>query len=226
MPVRPVGPRESGTAPKVVASVPWIVVVLVVVTLVTIVLVASLSFRGRESEPAADLPPLALPIAPPSSTAPVSGSPGPSSRQTAEARPSRSATRSAPASRTPSHTPAAPRATAEQQSADGGGAVVATYRVRDVDPDSVEAELLVTNDTGRAEAWTVRLDFGAAVRGVRVVSGGGVSLTSQGDGRFVLSGRQALGAGASVELGLHLSLHVGVDVRTGCTVNGDNCVLG
>ncbi|MFI7609017.1 hypothetical protein ACIBTV_28415 [Micromonospora sp. NPDC049366] len=224
MPVRPAGPREPGTAPKVVASVPWIIVVLVVVTLVTIVLVASLSFRGREPEPSgADLPPLALPITPPTVTASASGSPLPSGRQTAQSRPSRSATRSAPASRAPSRTPAASLA-AEQPLADGG-AVVATYRVRDADRDSVEAELLVTNDTARAEEWTVRLDFGAAVRGVRVVSGGGVSLTSQGDGRYLLSGRQPLGAGASVELGLHLNLRAGADVRTGCVVNGDECVL-
>ncbi|WBB67453.1 hypothetical protein [Micromonospora sp. WMMD812] len=222
MSVRPAGPPERATAPRVLASVPWILVLLGVVTLVTILLVASLSFRGREPEPvAASVPPLVLPTPPAASP---SSSPS-TSRPAAEARPSRTATRTSPSARASSRAPATQRSSPQAALLDGG-AVSVTYRVRDADRDDVEAELLVENDTGRAEEWTVTLEFSGGVRRVKVVSGGsGVSLTSRGDGRYVLAGTSPLASGASVELGLYFSRHDRDDTLARCAVNGNDCIV-
>ncbi|MER7891186.1 hypothetical protein ABTX15_15305 [Micromonospora sp. NPDC094482] len=203
---------------------PWIVVLLGVATLATIMLVASLSFRGREPKPvAASVPPLALPIPPAEPSPSATGSPSPSrSRVTASARPSRSATRSAPATTPASPPPSSP---ATGQPLVGTGALTATYRVRDADRDDVEAELLVENQSGRAEEWTVSFTFTGRVWGVRVSGGSWPMLIYRGDNRYELRGTDPLQDGGSIELEVQFSRRDSDDGLTGCTVNGSACTL-
>ncbi|MGK5741702.1 hypothetical protein [Micromonospora sp. URMC 103] len=212
------------------ASVPWIVVLLGVLTLATLLLVASLSFRVREPEPvAASVPPLALPIPPaqPSASASTSASASPTparSRATAATRPSRGTARpttGAPRPPRPSSAPAA-----EQPAPLVGGTLTATYRVRDADRYDVEAELDVHNGTGGAEEWTVRLTFSGRVRDVEVFAGTGVRMYYRGDGQYVLRGTSRLGTGRSVELGLRYDRSDRDDRLVGCTVNGNDCAVG
>ena len=227
MPVRPAGAPGPGTASRLVASVPWIVVLLGVVTLAVLLLVASLSFRVREPEPVAvSAPPPMLPVPRPAevTTAPsASHSPEPS-RSGTVARPSRTSARPSPTpSRSPSSRPSSPARGPEQVTPLDGGALTATYRVRDVDRDDVTAELVIRNGTGAAEEWTVGLTFDGRVRGVRVF-GDGIWLDRRGDGRYVLGGHRPLGVGQSVTVGLRFNRDDRDDRLSGCTVNGNECV--
>ncbi|MEV6375004.1 hypothetical protein [Micromonospora musae] len=223
MPVRPAGAPEPGNAPKLVASVPWVVVLLGVLTLAVLLLVASLSFRVREPEPAAaSVPPLVPPVSPAAAAPSASVSPTPkASRSRSDVRPSRSERPPATAT-SPSRTPSAPRSN-QPESVDGG-ALTATYRVRDADRDDVAAELVLRNGTGRAEPWRVELTFTGRVRNLRVV-GAPVWVVPRGDGRYVLRGVGPLAQGRSVELGLRFSRDDRDDQLSGCRVNGGDCAL-
>ncbi|WP_165947323.1 hypothetical protein [Micromonospora sp. 15K316] len=222
MPVRPAGAPEPGSAPKLVASVPWVLVLLGVVTLAVLLLVASLSFRVREPEPAAaSAPPLVPPVSP-AATASASVSPTPrASRSRTEVHPSRSV-RPSPTVTSSSRTPSAPRS--NQPASVDGGALTATYRVRDADRDDVAAELVLRNGTGHAEQWRVDLAFSGRVRNLRVF-GAPVWVVPRGDGRYVLRGLGPLAQGRSVELTLRFSRDDRDDQLSGCRVNGGDCAL-
>ncbi|MEU4678270.1 hypothetical protein [Micromonospora sp. NPDC023737] len=219
MPVRPAGAPEPGTASKVVASVPWVVVLLGVLTLAILLLVASLSFRVREPEPAAAPgPPPVSPVPPAATSGSTAASPTlRTSSSRAAVRPSR-AVRPSPSATAP-RSPSAPRS--DQPASVDGGALTATYRVRDADRNEVAAELVLRNETGHAEEWTVELSFTGRVRGLRVF-GAPVRVVPRGDGRYVLRGHGSLAQGRSVELRLRFSRG---DQLSACTVNGDECVL-
>ncbi|SIQ35779.1 hypothetical protein [Micromonospora avicenniae] len=219
MPVRPAGAPEPGTASKVVASAPWVVVLLGVLTLAILLLVASLSFRVREPEPAAAPgPPPVSPVSPAATNGSTAASPTPrTSPSRAAVSPSRAVRRSPTA--TSPRSPSAPQS--NQPAPVDGGALTATYRVRETDRNDVVAELVLRNETGRPEEWTVDLIFTGRVRHLRV-SGAPVSVVPGGDGRYVLRGHGSLPQGRSVEL--HLRFSRG-DQLSGCAVNGNECVL-
>ncbi|MET7749255.1 hypothetical protein [Micromonospora sp. NPDC005367] len=222
MPVRPAGASGPGTASKVVASVPWVVVLLGVLTLAILLLVASLSFRVREPEPAAAPgPPPVSPVSPAATNSPTAASP------TARTSPSRAAVAPSRAVRPsptvpPPRSPSAPRS--DQPASVDGAALTATYRVRDADRDDVVAELVLRNETGRAERWTVDLSFTGRVRGLRV-SGAPVWVAPSGDGRYVLRGHGSLAQGRSIELRLRFSRGDRGGQLSECAVNGNACVL-
>ncbi|MFC0504701.1 hypothetical protein ACFFG4_09080 [Micromonospora costi] len=209
------------------ASVPWIVVLLGVATLATLLLVASLSFRVREPEPvAASVPPLDLPIAPvgPSTSASASPTPEPTRSTAAPARPSRMSTRPSPAAPRSSGPP--PAAPSEKPGLFAAGALTATYRVRDADRYGVVAEVQVHNDSGRAEEWTVRLRLDGRIRDVDVSGDGRVRVDYRGDGRYLLRGTNPLPDGESVTLELRFSRNDGDGRLVECTVNGNDCAAG
>ncbi|MEV4813596.1 hypothetical protein [Micromonospora avicenniae] len=215
MPVRPAGAPEPGTASKVVASVPWVVVLLGVLTLAILLLVASLSFRVREPEPAAAAaPPPVSPVSPAATVGSTAASPTPrTSPSRASVRPS-PAVRPSPSATSP-RSPSAPRP--NQPASVDGATLTATYRVR----DDGDAELVLRNETGRAEEWTVDLTFTGRLRHLRV-SGAPVRVVPRGDGRYMLRGRGSLAPGRGVELRLRFDHG---DQLSGCAVNGNECVL-
>ncbi|MFD0783793.1 hypothetical protein ACFQZ8_07685, partial [Micromonospora azadirachtae] len=72
--------------------------------------------------------------------------------------------------------------------------------------------------------WTVELSFTGRVRGLRV-SGAPVWVVPRGDGRYVLRGHGSLAQGRSIELRLRFGRGDRGDQVSGCTVNGNECVL-
>ncbi|MBQ1050501.1 hypothetical protein KBX50_18745 [Micromonospora sp. C51] len=227
--------------PRMIASAPWVVVLVGVAVLAVLLVVALLSFRGPERPSAwTPGPPMGLPTAAVESgeaapTAPSTTSTGPTA--TAPVTPSGSPTRSgSPAPPTdPSRTGSSarpeasgsPSASAPAAPADGGGAVTASYRVLDSgDADHFEAQLVVSNGTSGSDDWQVELRFSGGVTGIRASSGPGVSVTIRGPGWYLLGGTGQLAAGAQQSVQLRFTRTGGGEYPSRCTVNGTGCGIG
>ncbi|MEV2237916.1 hypothetical protein [Micromonospora sp. NPDC049891] len=229
-----------------IASAPWVVVLVGVAVLAVLLVVALLSFRGPERPVAwSPGPPIALPTPAGESaeSAPTAGSTtstGPSApaTPTASVAPTGSPTQSAgtparPTDPSRSGAPArpetsrSPSASAPAAPADGGGSVTASYRVQDSgDADYFEAQLVVRNGTGRSNDWQVELRFNGGVTGIRASSGPGVSVTIRGSGWYLLSGTGQLAAGAQQSVQLRFTRTGGGEYPAQCTVNGTSCGVG
>ena len=217
--MRPAGEAGGRNASRLLASVPWVVVLLGVGLLTTLLLVALLSFRGSErpAVPPAPAPPMLLPTLSPA--APASAGP------TGTPSPTVTPTASPP---TPSDRPTA-RTTASSSprplvASSADGALTARYQVTDSDRDSFEAELLVRNGTDLQQDWEVELLFTGNVKSIRVSGGSRVSVRTNGSGWYVL--RSGLGAGESELVSLRFTRNGTGDVPGRCTVNGRDCVIG
>ncbi|MCW3844492.1 cellulose binding domain-containing protein [Micromonospora yasonensis] len=222
-------PSEAPSGLRMLASVPWIVVLLGVGLLTTLLLVAVFSVREKEHEsvPAALDPPIYLPTvgvdagtsAPPTVAPLVPGADEPSPTGTTPGR--------TPSSRTTSAAPAAaPAASALVAPATPqAGTVTARYEATRSDRDWFEARLTVTNGSGRSQSWEVRLYFPGNVKAVQASSASGVSVSTQGGGAFVLSGTRSLPSGEAAVVSLRFT-RTGTGEQPGeCTVNGANCVI-
>ncbi|NES16617.1 MULTISPECIES: cellulose binding domain-containing protein [Micromonospora] len=210
------------STPRMLTSVPWIVVMLGVGLLAGLLVFALFSARPRESGavPATLDPPIYLPAvgvettgsAAPSSAAPlVEDTPSPTA---SSPRPTRSAAASVAAPAV--STPAEPRT----------GTVTAGYQATAVERDWFEARLTVTNGSARSESWEVRLFFTGNVKSVQAFSASGVSVSTQGSGVFVLRGAGPLPSGGSAVVSMRFT-RTGTGDRPGrCTVNGADCVIG
>lgn len=212
--VRPGARQGARSANAVLASVPWVVVLLGVGLMVVLLLFAVLSFRGSEREAApVPAPPLYLPTLPAVSGTPV---PSDSPLSAVSGTPSRSAgPRVAP-----------PAATSAAQEVRGTGNLTGRYRVLESYRDSFVAQVVVDNDSARSRDWVVELLFPGNVKDIQASStGSGVSVTSS-NGHFTLRGTSSLAAGESVTLRLRFDRNGTVNQPSQCTVNGIGCAIG
>ncbi|MFC4150420.1 cellulose binding domain-containing protein [Micromonospora mangrovi] len=213
----------SSSLSRMVTSAPWLVVVLGVGLLATLLVFALLSLRSPQPqampEPA---PPIYLPLAPPTTSAAPSDAPlvavdttgsatsspsvSPSARPSGSVRPSVSAR---PASGVPL-----------------SGTVTARYQATSSDRTSFTARLTVANGSARAQEWRVELLFTGNVKSIQASSASGVSVTSQGNGWYVLRGTGPLGSGESAIVEMSFSRTGSGDRPGQCTVNGSDCALG
>lgn len=225
MSVQSAGDTGGRTTSRVLASVPWIVVLAGVALLVVLLVMALLSFRGPEERQA--VPPPAPPMLLPTPAAAASAyespaSASPTAAATSVARPTR--TRSTPPTTTTSRAPVPPSPLVG--SGASAGQVTARYEVTDIDRDSFGAELTVRNTTGGAQDWRVELLFTGDVRSIRVYGRSGVSVSADDSGRYVLRGTGPIDAGDAERFHLRIS-HDGADAEPDqCTVNGTACVIG
>ncbi len=236
MSVRPAG-ADSGdetggrAVPRVIASAPWVVVLLGTALLVVLLVVAVLSFRGPE-RPAqsAPAPPMSLPIpaaadTPAPAQSPSRAAPAPSTSSAQPTAPSRTAAAAASSATGPGPASIAPTSIAPTDApmvADTGG-VTASYRVLNTDVGSFRARLSVHNGTGERKDWQVELRFTGEVTGVQASSGPGVSVTIRGSGWYLLSGTRPLDAGGQQTVQLRFSRTGGGEHPAQCTVNGSAC---
>ncbi|MEV0722934.1 cellulose binding domain-containing protein [Micromonospora purpureochromogenes] len=216
-------PRPGArSAPAVLASMPWIVVLLGVGLLAVLLVIALLSFRGPEHAAAPEpAPPMYLPrmpavtsSVPPPADAPLVAVDTTPSR-TASATPSPRASTRRPAATPTTRAPAA-----------GSGRVSADYQATSSDRDSFSARLTVRNTTGGAREWRVELLFTGNVKSIRASSDSGLSVRTQGSGWFVLSGTRPLPAGESAVVSLTFDRSGSGDRPGQCTVNGADCTIG
>ncbi|GAB3189846.1 cellulose binding domain-containing protein [Micromonospora palomenae] len=216
-------PRPGArSAPAVLASMPWIVVLLGVGLLAVLLVFALLSFRGPEHPAAPEpAPPMYLPRMPSvtSSATPPADTP----LVAVDATPSRTAS-ATPSPRASTRRPAATPTT--RAPAAGSGRVSADYQATSSDRDSFSARLTVRNTTGGAREWQVELLFTGNVKSIRASSDSGLSVRTQGSGWFVLSGTRPLSAGESAVVSMTFG-RTGTGDRPGqCTVNGADCTIG
>ncbi|MEV1143510.1 cellulose binding domain-containing protein [Micromonospora sp. NPDC049799] len=199
------------------ASVPWVVVLLGVVLLVGLLLVALLSFRGPERQPVPPpAPPMVLPTL--AATAAVTATPSPTPTAATPTRPT-----ATPSASSVSRTPDVLAATGPPAAA---GRVTARYRAGDNDRNSFEASLLVRNGSDAARDWRVELYFSGNVKGFQASAESGISVSADGSGSYVLRGTRALGAGDTETVGLRISRIGTWDRPDQCTVNGADCAVG
>ncbi|SBT44119.1 hypothetical protein [Micromonospora auratinigra] len=218
-----IGQERPSEAPRVLSSVPWIVVLLGVGLLTGLLVVAMLSLRRpeRPAMPNALDPPIYLPTmgaepSPPPSDAPVV----PVDRSTSPTA-SPSPTPSAKVSS------AAPRASASAGTgAARTGTLAARYQATASGRDSFEARLTVTNGTGDARNWTAELLFTGNVKGLQASSATGVSVSVQGSGVFVLRGTAPLPSGDTATVSMRFTRTGSGDRPGRCTVDGGTCVIG
>ncbi|MGC4773623.1 cellulose binding domain-containing protein [Micromonospora sp. DT44] len=211
------GPRTA----RVVLSLPWIVVLVGVCALAVLLVVALLSFRTREREGTPQAaPPVFLPTTPAAaSSAPT---PGGLERRSASPRASRSSRTPSPRATTKSPSPGATSAAAL---ATKDPSVSAQYKVGTDGWNATEATLSVTNESDRSVDWRVELAFADDTRGLRVSGAAGISVAAQGDGAFVLSGGESLGAGDTQTLRLRVSWDGSAQRPVRCVINGVECRL-
>lgn len=219
------GPPGTPSAPRMLTSVPWIVVMLGVALLAGLLVFALFSARQKESPavPAALDPPIYLPTIGVETSPSASPSDAPLAPVDDTASPSASSplpTRSPKASAAPAAStlvaPAAPRT----------GTVTARYQTTASERDSFQARLTVTNGSDRSQSWEVQLYFTGNVKGIEASSAAGVSVSTQGSGVFVLRGTRSLSSGDSAVVSMRFT-RTGTGDRPGqCTVNGANCVIG
>ncbi|MCI4061588.1 cellulose binding domain-containing protein [Micromonospora sp. R77] len=207
---------------RVLASVPWLVVLLGVGLLVSLLVVALLSLRTpvRQAAPA-PAPPIYLPLAPPTTSAAPTAAPLVAVGDSASATPSRSASASARPS-------ASVRPSTSATPAPGGsrsGTVTARYQATGSDRDSFTALLTVRNGSSAAQEWRVELLFTGNVKSIRASSSSGVSVTTQGNGWYVLRGTAPLASGGSTVVEMSFSRTGSGDRPGQCTVNGAACTL-
>ncbi|GGS09448.1 hypothetical protein GCM10010169_62700 [Micromonospora fulviviridis] len=218
----PAEPAEAPAAPRVLTSVPWIVVLLGVGLIVGLLVIALLSLRGEERQPVpAPAPPMYLPTlgvdattsAPPTggaTDAPGSATPSPSATASPSAGASRSAT---------------PRPTASTRGV-AQGAVTARYEATASDRSGFEARLTVVNGSDGGQGWRVELLFTGNVKTIEASSTSGVSVSTQGSGVFVLRGTGPLPAGQTATVRMRFGRTGTGDQPGQCTVNGAACVIG
>lgn len=225
MSVRPAGDPGPRTASRVLASAPWVIVLLGVALLAAMLVVALLAFRGPERRPAATPPPaqpLSMPSLPALPGEPAASPLAPTPTRTA-VPPSTPATSRPPV---PAVDPS-PDTAAGRPGADDDGELTAGYRVTGSDRDSFTARLVIRNGTDESRDWRVELLFGGNVKSIAVSSGGsGISVTATGGGGYVLRGTSPLGAGQTRTIGLRFTRHGTGDRPGTCTVNGAACVIG
>ncbi|MCW3820716.1 cellulose binding domain-containing protein [Micromonospora sp. DR5-3] len=224
-----VQPAEEPSAPRLLMSVPWMVVLLGVGLLASLLVIALLAVRDEERRvmPTAGAPPIYLPTgaAESGSATPTEAAPLVAATPTATPTGSPSPSRSVGPSRSVSPTSGAP-ALAAPAPLVAPGAVTARYEAIDSDRRSFAARLTVTNGSGSSQDWTVELAFAGNVKSVEVSSGSGVSASSRGGGMFVLSGTGALTSGQSVSVQLQFGRTGTGDRPDRCTVNGADCAIG
>ncbi|MGC5017910.1 hypothetical protein [Micromonospora sp. DT47] len=211
------------SAPAMLSSVPWIVVLLGVGLLTTLLLFSLLSFRDREHPAApAPAPPMYLPKMP---SVTLSATPAPGTPLVAvDATPSPTAS-ATPSERATTRRPSASPSTRAPAPA-GSGRLTANYQATSTDRDSFQAQLSVRNGTGGAEGWEVELLFAGNVKSIQASSGSGVSVRTQGSGWFVLRSTDPLGAGETAVISMTFGRNGGGDEPGQCTVNGTACSIG
>ncbi|MGC4834700.1 hypothetical protein ACLQ3D_09390 [Micromonospora vinacea] len=226
MAVRPDGAAASRAA-RVLASVPWIVVLLGVCALVVLLVIALLSFRTRERDaPPQAAPPAFLPTVPAAASATGGPTPAGVERRSVSPRPSRS-------SRTPS-----PRATAAGSPTPGRTSVLiaptapaddtvnARYEVGTDGWDGDAAVLSIANESSQSVDWQVELAYDDDTWALRVGDDSGVSVRGRGDGEFVLRGTRSLGPGDSRTVRLRVGWGESAERPHRCTINGVDCRIG
>ncbi|MGC4864486.1 hypothetical protein ACLQ3B_03515 [Micromonospora sp. DT53] len=226
MAVRPDGAAGSRAA-RVLASMPWIVVLLGVCALVVLLVIALLSFRTRERDAAPQAaPPAFLPTVPAAASATGGPTPAAVERRSVSPRPSRS-------SRTPS-----PRATVTGSPAPGrtsalmapaapaDDTVSARYQVGTNGWDGDAAVLSIANESSRSADWQVELTLDDDTWALRVIDDWGVSLRGHGHGEFVLRGTRSLEPGDSRMLRLRVGRGESAQRPLKCTINGVDCRIG
>ncbi|MFC5927416.1 hypothetical protein [Micromonospora vulcania] len=228
MAVRPAGVAESRRL-RVLASVPWVVVLVGVCTLVLLLVIALLSFRTREREDAPRAaPPVFLPTVPAAASAAAGPTPAGVDRRTASPRPSRSSRTPLPQVTTRSPAPGRTSAPAVPAVPLGpaGETVTARYQVGTDGWNGSEAELAVTNASGQSVDWRVELTYDDDTWGLWLSDDSGVSVRGRGDGEFVLRGTRSLDPGATRTLRLRLGWGKSGERPVKCTINGVDCQLG
>ncbi|WP_433262411.1 hypothetical protein ACQPWR_22870 [Micromonospora vinacea] len=226
MAVRPDGAAASRAA-RVLASVPWIVVLLGVCALVVLLVIALLSFRTRERDaPTQAAPPAFLPTVPAAASATGGPTPAGVERRSVSPRPSRSSRTPSPrASVTGSPTPGrtsvliAPTAAADD-------AVSARYQVGTDGWDGDAAVLSIANESSQSVDWQVELAYDDDTWALRVGDDSGVSVRGRGDGEFVLHGTRSLGPGDSRTVRLRVGWGESAERPLRCTINGVDCRIG
>ncbi|WP_346123710.1 cellulose binding domain-containing protein [Micromonospora coerulea] len=216
--------EQSGTSPvaRVLTSVPWVVVLLGVSVLTVLLLVAVFALRGPEGRTVA--PPPAPPIYLPTVAA-TTASAAPTDVPLVAVDASATPTPSASLSPSPSVS-SPPSASASTRPAPRAGTVTARYQVTASGRDSFEARLTVSNGSARSQDWRVELFFSGNVKSIQASSSSGLSVTSRGNGSFVLRGTSPLGAGQSATVQMRFG-RTGTGDRPGqCTVNGADCAIG
>ncbi|RAO37225.1 hypothetical protein PSN13_01206 [Micromonospora saelicesensis] len=224
MAVRPDGAAASRAA-RVLASVPWIVVLLGVCALVVLLVIALLSFRTRERDaPPQAAPPAFLPTLPAAASATGGPTPAAVERRSVSPRPSRS-------SRTPS-----PRATVTGSPTSGRTSVLmapsaddtvsARYQVGTNGWDGDAAVLAIANESSRSVDWQVELVFDDDTWTLRVSDDSGISVRGRGHGEFVLRGTSSMDAGDSRTLRLRVGWGDSAQRPVKCTINGADCRIG
>ncbi|MFF4875609.1 cellulose binding domain-containing protein [Micromonospora sp. NPDC000668] len=225
MAVRPDGAGDARTATRVLASVPWIVVLLGVCVLVVLLVVALLSFRTREREGApVAAPPVFLPTVPAAASSGGGPTPG-AERRSASPRPSRSTRTPSPRVTTSSPAPGRTSAPAVPLGP-AGDTVTARYQVGTDGRDGTAAVLSITNGSSRSMDWRVELAFDDDMRVLRVSDDSGISVSARGDGEFVLRGTRSLDPGDTRTLRLRVGWDDSAERPVRCTVNGADCQLG
>ncbi|SCG64642.1 hypothetical protein [Micromonospora inositola] len=215
--------RAGSSVARVLTSVPWFVVLLGVSLLTVLLLVVLFSLRGPERQSAPPpAPPIYLPTvgATTTSAAPTDAplvAVGPTASPTASASgtPSPRASSARPPASAPAR-PAAPRA----------GALTARYQATASGRDYFEARLTVGNGSAGSQSWEVELTFAGNVKSIDASSGSGLSVSSQGNGWFVLRGTGPLGSGESAVVQMRFSRTGSGDRPGQCTVNDADCVIG
>lgn len=216
-----VGPSSSLS--RLLTSVPWLVVLLGVGLLASLLVFAMLSLRTpvRQAVPE-PAPPIYLPIAPPTTSAAPAAVPLVAVGGAVSATPTRSVSPSARPS-------GSVRPSVSARPASGvplSGAVTARYQATSSDRDSFTARLTVRNGSARAQQWRVELLFTGNVKSIRASSSSGVSVTSQGNGWYVLRGTAPLRSGESAVVDMSFSRTGSGDRPGQCTVNGAACTVG
>jgi hypothetical protein len=224
MSVRPDGPVAPSPVSRVLTSVPWVVVLLGVALLVTLLMVVVFSLRAPERQAAAPepAPPMYLPT-----VGTVTTSAAPTDAPLVAVDGTRSPTPSASGS--PSVTPGPTRSAGSATPApvsSRSGTLTARYQATSSDRDSFTARLTVTNGSARSQDWRVELLFTGNVKGIQASSAAGVSVTSQGNGWYVLRSTAPLGSGASSVVQLSFTRTGSGDRPGQCTVNGVACAIG
>ncbi|MFE9690723.1 hypothetical protein [Micromonospora sp. NPDC005806] len=218
---RPSGPSS---APRVLTSAPWIVVMLGVGLLASLLLVALFSLREEEPRTvgAAVDPPIYLPTAGAQATS-AAPSDAPLAAVETPASPTPSQSVRPPATGTPARPSASP--TPATLTAPSTGTVTAAYEATGSGRDWFEARLTVANGSGRSRSWEVELLFAGNVKSLQASSPSGVSVSNQGSGAFVLRGTGPLPSGKTAVVSLRF-VRTGTGDRPGqCTVNDTDCVI-
>ncbi|MFU8876391.1 cellulose binding domain-containing protein [Micromonospora sp. SL4-19] len=221
-------PSMARSAPRVVMSWPWIVVMVGVGLLVGLLLIALLSLRREERQAIpAPAPPVHLPTvgaaatSDPSTEAPLVAA----DVTTSPTVPSSVAPSPRVTSVQPSTSAAAPLMAQAPSAAPRDGVVTARYEAIASERNSFEARLTVTNDSGRSQDWAVQLQFAGNVKSLQASSAAGVSVSTS-DGVFELRGTGPLASGQTITVQLQFKRMGSGDRPGSCTVNGTGCAFG